>query len=131
MLAPLAGCGQGPQLAPASGSVTYQGQPLKFGTVMFQHDSGGQPSQGEIQPDGTFTLSTFEAGDGARVGPNRVSIFAYESQDPQYKAQPSVGEPSLGRLLIPRRYTMFGSSGLKVDVAPENNEPFLFELKDR
>jgi hypothetical protein len=124
------GCGGQEELAPASGKVLYKGKPLAFGSVMFQHASGGQPSQGEIQPDGTFEMSTFDANDGARIGPNLVSIFCYESQDPARKAQRSAGEQSLGRLLIPRKYTLFSSSGLRVDVSPEKNDPFVFELQD-
>jgi hypothetical protein len=124
------GCGGPEELAPASGKVLYKGKPLAFGSVMFQHTSGGQPSQGEIQPDGTFEMSTFDANDGARIGPNLVSIFCYESQDPARKAQRSAGEQSLGRLLIPRKYTLFSSSGLRIDVSPNKNDPFVFELQD-
>ncbi len=125
------GCGESPELAPAVGKVTFKGQPLKFGTVLFQHATGGQPSQGEIQPDGSFEMATYVGGDGARTGPNNVSVYCYESQDPSRQATRKAGEQSLGRLLIPSRYAMSSTSGLTIDVKPEANEPFLFELVDR
>jgi hypothetical protein len=34
------GCSDKPEMAPVSGTVTYRGEPLKFGSVMFQHKSG-------------------------------------------------------------------------------------------
>ncbi|RIK77937.1 MAG: hypothetical protein DCC67_12100 [Planctomycetota bacterium] len=127
----LLGCGQEAELAPAQGKVLYNGQPLKFGSVMFQHEQGGQPSQAEIQPDGTFVLGTYEPGDGARIGRNQVAIYCYESQDPAKAAARSAGEQSLGRLLIPQRYAMLNTSGLSVEVKPEGNEPFVFNLTDK
>jgi hypothetical protein len=127
----LLGCGSSPELAPAGGKVSYKGKPLAFGTVVFQHELGGQPSQADIQPDGSFVMGTFEAGDGARIGPNRVAIYCYESQDPARAAARKAGEQTLGRLLIPQRYAMFNTSGITVEVKPEANEPFVFELTDK
>lgn len=97
---------------------------------MFQHEQGGQPSQAEIQPDGTFTLSTYSANDGARIGLNRVAVYCYESQNPSRASTRSAGEQSLGKLLIPQRYAMFSTSGLTAEVLPDSNEPFVFELTD-
>lgn len=75
----IAGCigGCGPtepkiELADVTGKVTYNGEPLKMGTVMFQPASGAFAS-GEIKPDGTYSLK------GA-IGPNKVMIV---SRDPE------------------------------------------------
>jgi len=111
---------------PVSGKVTYNGQPLKFGSVTFQPRSG-QPARGEIQNDGTFTLSTNKEGDGAAVGMHQVRIACYESQR---AAKPAGGgEQSLGKLLIPVHYTLFDQSKLTAEVKPDGNEPFVFELR--
>lgn len=120
------GCGRGPEMAPVSGKVTYNGQPLKFGSVTFQPQKG-QPARGEILSDGTFTLSTFKAGDGAAVGTHKVRVACYDSQ--RAPAQAGGGEQSLGKLLIPVKYTVFDQSGLTANVKPTENAPFLFELK--
>ena len=79
VLAAIAGCERGPNTVPVSGKVSYNGTPLEFGSVMFQPPSG-QPALGEIQSDGTFSLSTYRPGDGAVVGRHKVRIACYESQ---------------------------------------------------
>lgn len=125
----VSGCSRGPQIVPARGKVLYNGEPLKFGSVMFQPE-GGQPARAVIQPDGTFVLTTENNGDGATVGTNRVRVTQYESQDPQRSHDPG-GEIPLGRSLIPRRYTDYDTSGLVVEVKSSGNEPFVFELTDK
>ena len=121
------GCDQGPVVVPITGKVTYNGKPLEFGSVTFQ-PSKGQPARGEIQPDGTFTLSSYAPGDGAVIGTHKVRIACYSSQ--RKTDQPVVGEQSLGKLLIPRKYTLFDYSGLTAEVKPEDNSPFEFNLTD-
>jgi hypothetical protein len=126
-LAVLAGCDRGPTLVPVTGKVLYKGKPLEFGSVMFQ-PSSGQPAVGEIHADGTFTLSTFGPNDGAVVGSHKVRIACYESQNPSAVKGP--GEQSLGKLLIPMKYTLFDQSGLTAEVREDRTEPFVFELSD-
>lgn len=123
----LVGCERGPQMAPVSGKVLYNGKPLEFGSVTFQPPSG-QPAVGFIRPDGTFTLSTYRPGDGAVVGLHQVRIACYESQRGQVEKGP--GEPTLGQPLIPLKYTLFDQSGLTADVREDRSEPFVFELHD-
>lgn len=122
----LAGCERGPQMVPVTGKVLYNGQPLAFGSIAFQPPSG-QPARGEIQSDGTFSLSTYRPGDGAVVGRHKVRVACYESQRPNAAKLP--GEQSLGKLLIPQKYTLFDESGLTAEVIADGNEPFVFELK--
>lgn len=119
------GCDEGPLVVPVSGKVVYNGKPLEFGSVTFQPPRG-QPAIGDIQHDGTFTLSTYRPNDGAVVGTHKVRIACYESQrNPNAKGP---GEQSLGRLLIPRRYTLFDQSGLSAEVRPDQNDPIVLEL---
>lgn len=120
------GCHRGPQLAPVTGKVMYNGQPLSFGVVQFQSASG-QPARGEIQSDGTFSLSTYRPGDGAVVGTHRVRVTCYESQRPGTK--PTGGEQTLGKSLIPLNYTLFDQSGLTAEVKAGENQPIVLELK--
>lgn len=114
------------ELVPVTGKAIYDGQPLRFGSVMFQPE-WGQPATGEIQPDGSFRLVTRGEGDGAAVGVNRVRIACFEAQDPA-KAASDVATDALGRLLIPAKYLSFQSSGISVEVQPNTNEPVLLEL---
>jgi hypothetical protein len=62
------------------------------------------------------------------VGKHQVRITCYESQrDP---AASGPGERSLGKLLIPMKYTLFDQSGLAAEVREDRTEPFVFELSD-
>lgn len=122
------GCDTHPATAPVQGSVLFEDQPLKFGSVMFQPTSGGQPARGEIQPDGTFILSTFSEGDGAIIGSHRVRIMCNSVQDPNNTAAYDVNAANVGRLMIPRKYTQLSSSGLTADVSASENGPFEFRL---
>jgi hypothetical protein len=112
-------------MAPVTGKVLFNGRPLEFGSVVFQPPSG-QPAQGEIQADGSFTLSTYRANDGAVVGPHKVRITCYESQRPGTVKGP--GEQTLGKSLIPEKYTLFDQSGLTADVTAARTEPFVLTL---
>jgi hypothetical protein len=76
------------------GKVTYpDGKPVTEGMVVFE--SKGQEkavtARGEIQSDGSYTLSTYKPGDGAPLGKYRVLVspkFDPNSVDRPTKAQP-------------------------------------------
>ena len=76
-----AGCQQAPyDLAPVRGKVSVDGQPLASGRLMFAPISqgsadAGKPAFGDIQPDGSFVLTTYREGDGAVVGDHWVTLF--------------------------------------------------------
>jgi len=75
-----AGCGSsnGLNLGKVHGKVTFKGEPVPFGQIMFMPDTGkgtsGPPALGSISKDGSYSLSTEESGDGAIVGVHKVSI---------------------------------------------------------
>ncbi|MCO6047118.1 hypothetical protein NG895_24740 [Aeoliella sp. ICT_H6.2] len=120
----IAGCGASDEYAPVSGQVFYKGQPLNTGVVMFQPASG-PIARGRIQSDGTFQLETLGEAPGARIGENKVRISARQAP-----ADPNAAEVGLGKLLIPRRYTDFSTSGLTIEVEPDRTEPYVFRLTD-
>jgi hypothetical protein len=124
-----AGCGRSPALHPVKGRVSYLGKPLSFGIVMFQPPAGG-PSTGEIRPDGAFELEIPGVGIGAVAGRHQIIVLCYESQDPQRATIPTEGEPTLGRLLIPARYSQYETSGLTRVVPDETSAPVILELTD-
>ena len=121
------GCSRGPEIVPVSGKVLYNGEPLKFGGVMFQPPAG-QPARGTIQPDGTFVLTTDDSGDGATVGTNRVRVTCYQAQDPSAPA--SEGEAALGKLLIPKKYSDIDTSGIEIEIPRGGRDDVVIELKD-
>jgi hypothetical protein len=106
------GCGKPShqlETAPFRGKVTLDGQPLTAGYVTFV-TARGRSSSGEIQPDGTFEMSTYQAGDGAQVGSHPVVITPV----PQDVALPPGGK----RVPIPERYQRAGTSGFTAEVKP-------------
>ena len=80
----LAGCGpgHGMTLGLVQGKVTYNGEPLKYGTVSFVPDASkgtdGPIATGIIKEDGTYILSTDAGGDGALVGHHKVSVVGLD-----------------------------------------------------
>jgi hypothetical protein len=92
LAAALAGCGpsNGLTMGRVSGVVTYKGEPVEFGEVLFLPDSekgnSGVPSMGSIGKDGRYTMSTQEAGDGVIAGYHKVGIRVLDPE-PIAKAQ--------------------------------------------
>lgn len=74
MLACFGGCGSGPELAGVRGTVQYDGKPLTDGKVLFTSVEHTQPAVGQINPDGTYVLSTVRPEDGATPGKYTVSV---------------------------------------------------------
>lgn len=70
----MAGCG-GPRLAKVAGHVRVDGQPVTAGIIMF-HPADGPTAVGNIEPDGSYALTTLAPGDGAVIGTHRVTIQA-------------------------------------------------------
>ncbi len=128
-LAATLGCGD--DRATVEGKVLLDGQPLPYGSVMFQPPHG-QPARADIRPDGTFTLQSPEGEEGTPVGLNRVRVSSYTTQDPQTQAEAKKfdQELPLGKSLIPKQYTDFATSGITVDVKP-NMAPVELNLNSK
>jgi hypothetical protein len=125
-----AGCGgDGLPVAPAQGTVTYNGKPLEFGSVLFEPVVKGPPARADIQPDGTFVLGTYSTSDGAVIGKHKVRITCFDTQRPGY--QPPAGEEgTAGKSLIPEKYTDAETSGFEYEVTADGDNNFNIELKD-
>ena len=119
------GCNKGPALHPVTGTVSYRGQPLRFGLVMFQ-PAAGSPSSGQIRPDGSFELEIPGIGRGAVAGRHAIVVLCRENQAPQGSAEK--GESAPGRPLIPARYARYETSGLERNVPAESTAPVILEL---
>ncbi len=109
LLASCWGCGSnaGPyagKTVPVKGKVTYKGKPLTQGEILFEPDSGRE-ANGNIQPDGTFELSTFKAGDGAVPGKHRVAVSGTSKKD-----------------AVPVKYKNTSSSKTQVEVTEGKSE---------
>jgi hypothetical protein len=117
----ISGCGSGlPETAPVCGVVTFDGKALSG----FQHaavaftPTGGRPAKAIISPnDGSFQLSTYKSGDGARLGRHTVSVSA-TVEEPISKADDRY--PGV-RSVIPEKFANRDTSGLVYEVNTRTN----------
>jgi hypothetical protein len=109
----LAGCGggDGPKLYPVSGTVTYNGEPLKEGQIVYRlTGASGRSYSGPIT-DGTYKLES-------EPGPAAVEITAY--REVPGKLDRSNGDPvPLREMYIPQKYNR--ATTLKAEVKPGSN----------
>lgn len=94
------------------GTVTLDGKPLTTGSISFVPQAGRSAS-GIIQPDGTFTLTTYTPSDGAIVGHHQIAVQSYRRRK---GAASDDAEESEFESLIPMRYASRGQSGLTFEV---------------
>ena len=119
------GASRRPKTYPVQGKVTYKGEPVPKGTITFQPDQG-QPSVADIQPDGTYRLSTFKEGDGAVAGHHRVFVIANTADPTKIPGSSPGWTPP--KDLVPTKYNKPETSGLKATVSEEQKE-YNFDLK--
>jgi hypothetical protein len=121
----LAGCGPSrPQTVPVSGRVTWQGQPVVEGIIVF-YPATGRPATGVIAADGTYRLRTFDPGDGAVLGKHCVTIEAKRAVNarlPKSMAEELGGSAASGRpeltieWIVPEKYSQRSTSPLTAEV---------------
>lgn len=106
----LVACGGGVDTYPVTGKVSFaDGTPLTKGTVIFS--SGQYSAKGPIQADGTYSLTSYKAGDGAALGKHTVYIIGAEEG-----AYPDPPKP-----LIDSKFTLPKTSGLQCEVKSGGN----------
>ncbi len=130
-LAMAPGCGPAdgrPRLYPASGRVTLGGKPLGGAFVLLRAatpvDTIPSPSAVTVE-DGSFTLTTFETGDGAPEGDYLVAISTTPS-----RAEPGM-DPGKGKAaadVLKGKFADPKTSGLKATVRPGSNTLGPFDL---
>jgi hypothetical protein len=129
LLLPAAGCRSGSApLAPVRGKVSYRGQPLRSGAIVFAPDASrgtqGDLAVAEIQPDGSYTLKTGNAS-GAVVGWHRVTVCSLLPAVAVPPGQP----PPPPVALLPIRYHDPRLSGLSCEVKADQPNSIDFQLE--
>lgn len=134
----LVGCGgdrDKPKLGKVSGKVTYKGKPVSSGHIVFTPSTGkggetGQTATGEIESDGSYTMTTFNTGDGAILGQHVVTVQLSDTdyKSPQPKADGTI-DYVMPKSLGPKKYTSTESSPLRCTVE-EGSMTFDIDLKD-
>lgn len=103
-----------PKTAPVKGTVSYQGEPVTLGQILFIPENGERSGIGRVQEDGTFTVTTYSDGDGAVVGKNKVTISAYDNN--------LVNQ-------VPGWYENANTTPLTLEVQPETDNEFEIVLE--
>lgn len=120
MAALLAGCGGGGfAVAPVKGTVTCNGKAVEGGSVTLRpievdtikNELKGKPASGQVNPDGTFVLSTYGTNDGAVVGKHAVSFFPVVEAAKSYNDKPA---PSPYAGMVPK--------DKQIEIKPGKNE---------
>jgi hypothetical protein len=116
LLAPV-GCSEPglPNMVPIRGTVTYQGKPLQEGTVLYVPKSAdGRQARGDIQPDGSFRLTTLREHDGAQQGEYDIVVIALEPHpgEPPSREEVEARGGIRRKSIIPPKYTKAETSGL-------------------
>ena len=126
----LAGCGgvtARPKVVPVSGKVTQKGKPLTAGDVEFTPvggaEGGGHIATGQIESDGTYRLTTFNTGDGAVLGPHKVTVVVRSTADMRKMNELGGGKIAykLPPSLLPPKYSKVESTPLKYTVEDKDN----------
>lgn len=121
------GCDQGPIMGQVSGRVTFGGEPVTQGTILF-FPVTGPGAVGLLDDDGKFSMKT-NGKAGVIVGQNIVSITPPTDLAvigmPAYPGAP----PNVKFENIPQKFHRGETSDLQVNVQEGNNE-FNFELKE-
>lgn len=136
MLLLAGGCGQSdrPQLAPVTGAVLLDGQPMEGAAVMFIPVAGGRPAQGLTDAQGKFRLTTFEENDGAIVGEHKVSVTKMKVTGATETAEGLSGTVDAANIqetwIVPQRYSLPETSNLTAKVEKGMPEP-KFELSSQ
>jgi hypothetical protein len=99
------------------GKVTYKGKPVPHGSVTFMPTGSGPSATGEIQSDGTYTLTTYSSGDGAILGSHKVMVVAMQDMSGRLPEERTPLPPPI----VPDRYTNPATTPLTAEVKDEEN----------
>ncbi len=127
----LAGCGggDGPELVPAGGVVTFKGQPIGKINVLFMPSAGGKGmmAEGTTDDSGKFKLQTKDPGDGAMVGSYTVAFKYVPDEIP---VMPGMAGAKKIESPIPVKYADASKSGHTANVVSDKSKNnFTFDLQ--
>jgi hypothetical protein len=113
---------------PAYGRVLFEGQPVPNAQVILHpltSDDKDHPVRptGRVGADGSVTLTTYTAGDGAPEGEYAVTV--------DLRRRPPDAEGDVTQSVLPARYLKPETSPLRVQIKKGTNELAPFELTRR
>lgn len=114
----LVGCGGQPTTFVVKGKVVYtDGTPVRFGDIETLAVEQRINARGKIQADGSFTLTTYQANDGALPGLHQAVIIQTTSIPLAAAAKMPPVKHAHGNDIDPK-YRSYSTSGLRFTVEP-------------
>jgi len=144
VLLPLGGCGRSVDgrlpTYKVSGTVKYKGKMLEKADVILQFAEHNKTSFGRTNSSGEFRLATYDNADGALAGEALITVTKWEelpastapiAGQPGYDPSKAYVPEKAPKLLVPKKYSDFKTSGLKIVIdANSKNPPLNLELED-
>lgn len=131
------GCAKsGPEMVPIHGDISYNGATLQNvtqGIVRYTPKEGGTAAReatGRIQPDGTFVLTTFNAGDGVVAGEYLITVTANSGPMLTREQAESGAKHAAPKSIVPEKYRSAVTSGLTDSVNSSHSGVKKIELHD-
>ena len=117
----LTGCSDQLRTYPVSGKVRFTtGGVVHVGTVELKSKEHNVQARGQIQSDGSFTLTTYKDGDGAIAGMHDCVVVQFVMAEGISGHKPS----TVG--VVDRRFASYSTSGLKAEISSsQSNELIL------
>jgi len=122
----VAGCGRQGEYGTVRGTVTFNGQPVSEGMVVFFEPEMMVYQGARIHPDGSYSV-TMSDGPGVPVGEYQVAVMPPVIESPGSKAFGPMTVKEYRN--IPFKYRNPRTSPLKLSVVEGNNPPFDIDMK--
>ncbi|MEZ6135111.1 MAG: hypothetical protein R3C53_09400 [Pirellulaceae bacterium] len=124
LLGSMTGCSDQLPTYPVAGKVLFTtGGPVHVGTVELKSRDHGVQARGQIQSDGSFTLTTYQDGDGAVAGVHDCVVVQFVMTEDIAGHRPS----NIG--VVNRRYASYSTSGLTLDISPDQTNEVIVEVE--
>ncbi|QDT09131.1 carboxypeptidase regulatory-like domain-containing protein [Planctomycetes bacterium K23_9] len=115
----VAGCGpSGPELAAVTGVLTFDGEPVKNGSIEFIPIEGGRPSLALSDETGKFEMFYLPGQPGALLGKHRIRFEIAKAQpgDPGLKRPPRRGGKPPGEISLEPKEFEVASGDNQIDL---------------
>ncbi|GAB5405262.1 MAG: carboxypeptidase-like regulatory domain-containing protein [Aureliella sp.] len=120
----LTGCSSQLATYEVNGKVEFEnGRPVVVGMVECLSVDHNINARGDIQPDGTFTLTTFEPEDGAVAGDHKCVVIQMVIGENMSGHRPS----TVG--VVDPKYASYQTSGLSIEVSPDGPNEIVLQVR--